>query len=219
MIRVAIIDDQELVRCGFRQLLSSQTDIDVVAEGATSEDAIHIADQDRPDVMLLDINLQGGPTGVNAARILKSRHPRMRLMALSACNYEVYYPRLLSLGCLNYATKDIDPRLFIQAVRDVYCGKIFVDPKIEAYLAEQKKRTNDSNPFNSLTERELEIAKMFWADCSAEAIAQQLHLSKRTVYTHKYKIYEKLGLSSDQGPISLYHMALRYGLADIHELP
>lgn len=210
MIRVALIDDQSLVRSGFCAMLSGDEYL-VVAEGETPEDAIRIVREHAIDVLILDIQLGDGPHGMNIARQLLSSRPAMQIIALSGGNYENYFHHLRDVGVKGFLTKDISPMLFFAAVNLVAEGIEYVDPALH-YLLEV---VDHGNPFQRLSRREMQVVEMLCQNLTPAEIARRLNISVRTIYQHKYNSLARLGLAVDDR-VSLVQLAIRHGVITFH---
>ncbi len=211
-IRILIVDDHTVVRDGLNALLSAESGMKVVGQAANGLDAVKLADETQPDVVLLDL-VMPSMDGVQAAREIKKVYSAARILVLTsfAENHMVF--SAIKAGASGYIMKDTSSDDLIQAIRDTYLGKAALGPDIARRLMEelQENGTVDNRP-NDLTEREVEILQHMALGRTNQEIADELYLSERTVRTHVTNILAKLGLSNRTQAV-LY--ALRQGIAHI----
>ncbi|MDO5050426.1 response regulator [Moraxella equi] len=208
-IKVLIVDDHELVRMGISRMLSDDSDIEVVGEAGCGETAVVMTRKFAPDVVLLDVNMPN-IGGVEATRRIKQLDENIKVMAVSSLVAEPYPSMLLKAGVDGYITKGTPIGEMITAIKKVKAGGKYFSHEIADVLA-QSVLDKKANPFDSLSEREKQVAMMV-ANCqSASEIAESLFVSVKTVNTYRYRIFEKLGVDSD---VKLTHLAMRYGLVN-----
>jgi len=191
-IRIAVIDDHPMFREGAVQSLTCIDGIEVVAEGATAADALKVAEEFRPDVMLLDISLPGG--GVEAAANIARTCPGVRSVMLTASESEVDVASALQAGARGYILKGSSGAEVVETVRAIYRGESYVAPCLAARLLIQMgKRTEvvASKPANDLTTREDEILALVSSGLTNKEIAIRLQLTERTVKHHMTSIMRK----------------------------
>ena len=207
MIRVVLVDDHELVRVGFRAILTRQPDIEVVGEAQDAEQALPMVRKLKPDVVLMDIHLPG-MSGLEAtARIVDGGGTRV--LAVTAQEERPFPRKLLEAGASGYVTKACKEEELLRAVRDVARGGRYLSHDGANALALDAISTNGATPFDALSPREFEVAVALARGESMRDIAGRLHLSAKTVATHKYRLLEKLGI---EGDVALAHLAPRHGL-------
>jgi DNA-binding NarL/FixJ family response regulator len=192
MIRIALVDDHELVRTGFRMILSREADIDIVGEAASGEEAVQLAKKLKPDVLLMDVHLPG-ISGLEATERIVRAQPKVRVIVVTMQDEQPFPRRLLEAGAAGYVTKACPADELVRAVREVAHGG--------RYLSNDVART--------LALDSLEVAMLLAAAESMQDIAARLHLSAKTVATYKYRVYEKLGVDSE---VALAHLAMQHGL-------
>lgn len=211
MIKVAIVDDHELVRCGLRRLLDDSDGIEVVAEGTSGEDAYQIARDSAPNVMLLDLKLEG-ISGLEATRKIVQSHPEVRVVMLTACSDDTYPSRLIKAGAQGYLTKGCEFDEVLMAIKSVSNGKRYITADVAQQLAfESMNPDGAGSPFAQLSERELEVATMIARGERVSAISDRLSLSPKTINTYRYRIFDKLEVNGD---VELTHLTIRHGLID-----
>lgn len=210
MIRLLLVDDHHLVRSGLLRLLSEEPDFEVAAEAATGEDAVRLARELQPDVVLMDINMPG-MGGLEATRRVLQNNPRIKVIAVSMYQDEPYPTRLLEAGAMGYLSKDSAADEVVSAVRAVAEGKSYVAASIASRLAVSLIKGSGGSPFDTLSQREMQVAMMVTQGRSTQAISDSLCLSPKTVSTYRYRVFEKLDVSND---VELTRMAMRYGMLE-----
>jgi len=208
-LRVMLVDDHAVVRGGFKVLLQTWDDVQVVAEADSGEEALRIHDSVGPDVVVMDIAM-AGMGGIEATKRLVAKHPQVRILALSAHEDTSYSKRAFQAGALGYLSKRTAPEVLIDAIRLVARGKRFIDPGIAQRMAMQDL-SGEADPLAVLSPREFEVFVQLARGQSVVAVAETLSLSVSTVGTHVHKIKQKLDVSNTS-EITL--LALRLGLID-----
>lgn len=209
MIRVLVADDHHLVRTSIAHLLNAEEDISVVGEAADGEDAITQARTLRPDIVLMDIRMPG-IGGLEATRKITRGMDETRVLVLTAFLEETFAQRLLEAGAHGFISKGSQHDEMVGAIRSVFDGHRYVSPEIAQRLV-LSRIDSQENPFDQLSQRELQVAMMI-VNCQKVAdISDRLFLSPKTVNTYRYRIFEKLGVHSD---VELTHLGLRHGLVD-----
>ena len=210
MIRVMLVDDHTIVRVGFRMLLqSADSDIEIVAEADSGEDALQQLAARPVDVVVLDLSMPG-MGGLEALRRLRARDARVRVLVLSAHEDTAHPRRVLAAGALGYLSKRSAPEALVQAVRQVAAGQRYIDPAVAQRLA-LAQLGDEPNPVDALSEREFAVFVQLARGASVQEIAEQLKLSPSTVGTHLYNVKQKLG-AGNQAELTL--TALRWGLIE-----
>lgn len=208
-IRVFMVDDHALVRAGMRMILSGETDIEVVGEAETGEEALPLIRRLKPDVVLCDLHLPGGMSGLEVTeRVVKGGHARV--IVVSVLEDGPMPRKLIEAGAAGYVGKGGDSAELLRAVRDVARGKRYLAAGIAQKLA-LSGIAGEQSPFDALSPREMEIAMLLVQGMRQEDIARRLSLSPKTVNTHKSRLFEKLGIKD---PIALARLASQYGLVD-----
>ncbi len=209
MITVLIVDDRKLIRAGIRRLLTEAKGIAVVGEAHSGEAALMHARNLRPDIILMDIQMPG-IGGLEATRRILNSLPESRVIALSVYNEGPYPARLLKMGVHGYLTKDCTADELVQAICAVHAGKRHLCGRVATTLALSLREQEPQNVLERLSEREMQVMQLI-AECFSVAdIAEQLHLSPKTVNTYRYRIYEKLHIKSD---VEIAVFAIQEGLA------
>jgi DNA-binding NarL/FixJ family response regulator len=197
-IRVALADDQALVRSGFAALLEAEDDLTVVGEAADGAEAVRLAARAEPDVLLMDIRMPG-LDGIEATRLIAAdpRLTAVHVIILTTFELDEYIFRALRAGAAGFLVKDTDAAELIRAVRTVAAGEALLSPGVTRRLiAEFAARTRDARPvpgLGDLTDREREVLALIAAGLSSEEIARRLYVSPSTVKTHAARAMMKLG--------------------------
>ena len=213
MISVLVVDDHDLVRSGITRMLADNPDIDVVGEASSGEAAIEAVRQRRPDIVLMDIRMPG-IGGLEATRKILRLDDSIRVIVVTACADDPYPTRVMQAGATAYITKGADLDEMVRAIRKAHSGQRYISPEIAQKMALKQlggdSEDQDESLFDRLSERELQIAMM--VDCQkVQDISDKLCLSPKTVNSYRYRIFEKLEISSD---VELALMAVRFGLLD-----
>ncbi|MFD8468851.1 response regulator [Streptomyces cyaneofuscatus] len=199
MIRVVLADDQTLVRAGFRSILSGEDDIGVVGEAADGEQAVALAHEQRPDVVLMDIRMPG-TDGLEATRRITTdpRLAAVRVVILTTFDMDDHVYGALRAGASGFLVKDTEPMELLHGVRVVARGDALIAPAVTRRLisefANRRKQPAPSPRLNALTEREREVMGLVGAGLSNDEIAARLVLSPATSKTHVSRIMTKLGV-------------------------
>jgi len=209
MIRVLIIDDHALMRSGVVRLLREASDIEVVGEAGSAEEGLSLAKRLAPDVILMDLHLPG-MSGLEATERLLRGNAKARVVMLTMQVEDPFPRRLLEIGASGYLTKACPHDELIAAVRKVAMGGRYLSPGIAERLAlSTLPGANAHSPFDLLTPRELDVALGLARGDDMQTIGRRLAISAKTVATHKYRVYEKLGVT---GEVAIALMALQFGL-------
>ena len=208
MIKVYLVDDHALVRTGVRRLLEDVKGLKVVGETDCGESAVRWCRDNQPDVVLMDINMPG-IGGVETTRRLLQTAPDTKVIAVSGLAEEPYPSLLLKAGAKGYITKGAPITEMVRAINKVMQGGKYFSADIAEQLASSYLSDTQQSPFDSLSEREMQVAMMVVNCISAQEIADKLFVSVKTVNTYRYRIFEKLAIDSD---VKLTHLAIRYGL-------
>ncbi|WP_312374363.1 response regulator transcription factor GacA [Stutzerimonas nitrititolerans] len=211
MIRVLVVDDHDLVRTGISRMLADVDGLQVIGQADSGEMAIRKARELKPDVVLMDVKMPG-IGGLEATRKLLRSYPDIKVIAVTVCEEDPFPTRLLQAGAAGYLTKGAALEEMIQAIRMVFAGQRYISPQIAQHLALKAfQPQSNGSPFDLLSEREIQIALMI-ANCQkVQTISDKLCLSPKTVNTYRYRIYEKLTITSD---VELALLAVRHGIVD-----
>ena len=208
MVKILLVDDHGLVRSGIRLILERVAGFVVVAEVKSGEDAIRYCRKDAPDIVLMDVNTPG-IGGLEATKQIVRMSENTRLICLSMHAENPIPAKVMQMGASGFITKDAESEEMIRAIHKVAAGQKYVSPEIAQQIAIGKLDFNDANPFEQLSDRELEITLMLVKGQRVPGIANSLNISAKTVNTYRYRMFEKLDISTD---VELTHLALRYKL-------
>ncbi|MCX6610173.1 MAG: response regulator transcription factor [Acidobacteria bacterium] len=207
--RILLADDHSVVRSGFRMILASQTDMEVVGEVANGREAVEQATALQPDVVIMDVTMPE-LNGIEATRRITAALPRTRILALSMHKDSVYVREILRAGACGYLLKDSGEGDLVSAVRAVARGEGYLSSGVsDAVLTDYRKHVTD--PIDLLSSREREVLQMIAEGKTNKEIAVTLNLSVYTVEAHRGRIMEKLNLHSTG---ELVRFAVRNGLID-----
>jgi two-component system, NarL family, nitrate/nitrite response regulator NarL len=195
-IRVVIVDDHVLFRDGLATILDAQDDLEVVGQGGSAEDAIRLARDLLPEIILLDLDMPGG--GLEVARVISNECPVTRIVILTASEDDDHLIAALKTGTRGYVLKGVAARELMRILRAVAAGESYVPPALAASLLLElhepgaASRSKHTNPINELTERERQILEGLAAGLSNKEIGQKLFLSEKTVKHYITNILQKL---------------------------
>lgn len=196
-ISVLIADDHALMREGLRKILSMEDKIDVAGEAQDGAAAAEMALVLNPDIVLMDINMPV-TNGIEATKIIKSKNPDIKVIALTIHDQEEYLFELIKAGASGYVLKDISPDLLIQAILGVNRGESFIHPSMTTKMLNEFSRLSTlsrqkNNPMG-LTRREYDVLRLVAHGDSNRSIADKLYISEKTVKNHLTNIFQKLGV-------------------------
>ncbi|MCE9622553.1 MAG: response regulator transcription factor [Actinomycetia bacterium] len=198
MIRVALVDDQEMVRAGFRMILESEPDISVVGEAADGREAIEVVRHSSPHVVLMDVRMPV-MDGIEATRLLVNSDSEARILILTTFDLDDYVYSALRAGASGFMLKDAPADQLINAVRVIAAGDALLAPSVTRLLIEEVSRrpaarTAVAPGLSELTDRELEVLRLMTRGLSNGEIAGHLYLGEATVKTHVGRVLSKLGV-------------------------
>ncbi len=208
-IRIVLADDHAVVRQGFKMILDAQPDMEIVGEAANGREAIELAEQLRPEIIVMDVAMPE-LNGIEATRRLAASTPHTRVLALSMHKDSVYVREILRAGARGYLLKDSVAADLVSAVRAVASGEGYLSPAVSNSVLDDYRR-HVTNPVDLLTSREREVLQMLAEGRTNKEIATILNLSVYTVDAHRGRIMEKLNLHSIN---ELVRFAVRNGLID-----
>ena len=210
MIKLMVVDDHDLVRTGIVRMLSDQNGVRVIAEASSGEQALQLAQDDEPDVVLMDVKMPG-MGGLEATRRLVRMSDAIRVVAVTVCEEEPYPSRLLRAGAAGYISKGADIEEMLRAIKVVHSGQRYISSQIAQEMALRPYTTADQTPLDMLSEREMQIMTMIVNCQKVQDISDKLCLSPKTVNTYRYRIFDKLGVTSD---VEMTVVAMRHGMLD-----
>lgn len=195
-ISVLLVDDHSMVRQGVKAFLVTQPDISVVGEAGSGEEAVKLAEQHVPDVILMDL-IMPDMDGVEATRRVKQVSPRSQIVVLTSYHEDEHIFPALKAGALSYILKDVSADDLASAIRKASMGEAVLHPRVAARVIKelQGKRADNLNPFTELSERELEVLKLIADGMSNAEMAARLVLSEKTIKGYVSNILSKLHLA------------------------
>ena len=203
MIRVLLADDHKIVRDGLKRILAATADVQVAGEAASGDETLALVKANAYDVALLDMSMPG-LAGIDLIKRLRSEKPALRILVLSMHGEHQYAARALKAGAAGYLGKDSAAEKLLVALRKVAAGGVYVSDAAAASLVSAERA-----PHQALSDREFEVLRLLAGGRSPSEVAEQLHLSVKTVSTHKANIQGKLGLA---GTADLVRYALEQKL-------
>lgn len=196
MIRLAIADDHPIVREGLRRIATDDAGISVAGEASTADELFRLLGAKPVDVVLLDVSMPGSAF-VETLRDLRQRHPSVKVLVLSVHPEDQWALRALRAGAAGYLTKDHSPEQLIAAIRRVARGGKYVSETLAEKLAGLVDNGGAHAPHERLSDREFEVLRALGGGMRVKDVAEQLHLSPKTVSTYRVRLLEKMGLSSE----------------------
>ncbi|MCK5113325.1 MAG: response regulator transcription factor [Phycisphaerae bacterium] len=213
-IKILLVDDHDILRGGLAAVLNNEPDMEVIAEANEGRSALDMVRQHNPDVIVMDVTMPH-LNGIDATTQICKAAPDMKVLALSMHGESKFVSRMLEAGAKGYLTKSCTPEELVSAVRTVHKGKVYLSPKIatvviQDYVAPEKVAPGPS--LEKLSSREREVLQLFAEGKTTKQIAMLMHLSPKTIETHRAHIMEKLGIHSIA---ELTKFSLREGLTSL----
>jgi len=191
MIRILLVDDHSIVRDGLKRILAATADLKVAGEAASGEAALALVKANDYDVAMLDMSMPG-LSGTDLIKRLKLEKPRLRILVLSMHGEQQYAARALKAGASGYLNKDSASELLLGALRKIAAGGLHIGDAAAASLLQ----SGDKPGHETLSDREFEVLRLLVEGLGPTEIGERLHLSVKTVSTHKTRILEKLNVRS-----------------------
>lgn len=221
-IRVLLVDDQSLIRMGFRMVLESADDIEVVGEAADGDTGMKMVKALKPDVVLMDVRMPN-MNGIEATAEIVAAYPDVKVLILTTFDLDEYAFGALRAGASGFLLKDAKPEELIAAIRNVAHGDATISPRVTRRMLEMfapmlpgeeesDAEDTDLSLLNSLTERETEVLKLIAEGYTNQEIAERLFISMTTVKTHVGNILEKIGA---QNRVQAVIFAFQHGLVEV----
>jgi NarL family two-component system response regulator LiaR len=210
-IRLMLVDDHPVVREGLLTLLSEAPGILCVGEAGSGEEALRVAFEAQPDVVLMDLVLPG-MDGIDATRALRAEHPRLQVVALTSFGDEKKVRSAIEAGAIGFLLKDVLKDELLRAIRNAAAGRPSLHPQAQGHLMHRVRKTEEPSPVETLTTREREILTLIARGRNNGAIAETLRLSRGTVKGHVSRVFQKLGVE-DRTQAAL--LAVREGLVTL----
>jgi two-component system response regulator NreC len=206
-IRIVIADDHAVVRRGLRQVLDAESGFEIVAEAGNFDDARRYVRGHHPDVLVLDLNMPGG-SSLEHIPSMRNEFPDTQIVVLTMQNESAYARQALSAGALGYVLKEAAEEELVEAIKRAAVGDTYLNPRLGARVAAEPP----PGPPDGLSEREVDVLRLIALGHTNTEIGEQLHLSVRTVETHRAHIQQKLSLATRS---DLVRYALEHKLVEI----
>ncbi len=204
-IKILIADDHSMVRQGLKQIVELENDIEVVSQASNGKEAVRLAMEMNPDIILMDINMPD-LNGIQALSELKTMGCQSKVIVLTIHAEREYLLKTVQLGAAGYVLKDADSDVLIKAIRNVYRGKTYIQPTMTTELIKefnQGSTTIEKPKHELLTKREVEVLELITEGMLNKEIAAQLYISEKTVKNHVSNIFKKLNVS-DRTQAAIY---------------
>jgi DNA-binding NarL/FixJ family response regulator len=215
-IKILLADDHKITREGLRALLEKQKDMEVVAEAKDGRTAVSLAEELRPEVVIMDVSMPD-LNGVQATRQIVGRVPNVKIIGLSMHSDSLFVTEMLKSGALGYLLKDCAFEELTQAIRTVIAGNTYLSPSISGVVVNDylhRLAKVDLNESDVLTDREIEVLQLMAEGNSTKQIALKLHISVKTVETHRRQVMNKLDIYTIA---ELTKYAIRKGLTSLEK--
>ena len=209
-LKIGIVDDHQIVRAGFREMLSGQPDMEIAFEAASGEDALDNIRSIGCNVLLLDISLPG-QSGIDVLRNVRQRYDEVKVLILSGYPEDRYALSMMRNGANGYLCKDCEAVELLTAIRQVSRGKRYLSARTAELLADEVTGDSIQEPHQNLSEREFQVFLKLSRGSSVSDIADDLNLSVKTISTYRSRLLEKMGVTSNA---ELASYAIRSGLIE-----
>ncbi|MDO8342327.1 MAG: response regulator [Cellvibrio sp.] len=212
MTKILVVDDHDLVRMGIVRMLADVEGYQVVGDAKSGEEAVTKARVLKPDVVLMDVKMPG-MGGLEATKKLLTVNPVIKIIAVTACDDDLYPTRLMQAGAVGYVTKGAEFTEITDAINKVIRGDLYMSNSIAQQLALRtfSGNNNQESPFEKLSQRELQTAMLIANGQKVNDIANTFCVSPKTVNSYRYRIFEKLAINSD---VELTLLAVKHNLLD-----
>lgn len=213
MTKILVADDHDLVRMGIVRMLADVPGFTVVGEAKTGEEAVRLAREQKPDVILMDVKMPG-IGGLEATKKVLAHNPNIKIIAVTSLADDMYPERLMKAGACGYVTKGANFDEMIDAIKTVVAGNRYMSNNVAQQLALRSFSGGKSgaSPFELLSERELQTAILIANGAKVQTIADTFCVSPKTINSYRYRIFEKLNINSD---VELTLLAVKHKILDI----
>ena len=200
LTRILIVDDHPIVRQGLERLIEAEPDLVIAAEAATADDAIQTIDREDIDFVILDVGLKKG-SGLDVIGQIRTRKPDLPVLILSMHQERFYAERALRSGAQGYLMKQNDPAEIVPAIRRILSGELYLSPALADELVRRAVdgKEEGGSQVEALSDREAEVVRYIGSGLSTREIAEELHLSAKTIESYRANVKRRLGLRSASG--------------------
>jgi DNA-binding NarL/FixJ family response regulator len=205
-ITILIVDDHKLIRDTWSFILNSDPRFQVIAESDSGKEAIDLAENNRPNIILMDINMSP-MNGFEATKEIRKVSPESKIIGVSMHSQPAYAKKMLQVGAMGYITKNSSKEEMIGAISEVAQGNKYICHEVKAILSEQILEDNEKPDINLLSQREIEIIELIKQGQSSKEIAQQLNITLKTVEVHRHNILKKLNLKNTAALVNFINNA------------
>ena len=205
-ITILIVDDHKLIRDTWSFILNSDPRFQVIAESDSGKEAIDLAENNHPNIVLMDINMSP-MNGFEATKEIRKVSPESKIIGVSMHSQPAYAKKMLQVGAMGYITKNSSKEEMIGAISEVAHGNKYICHEVKAILSEQILEDNEKPDINLLSQREIEIIDLIKQGQSSKEIAQQLNITLKTVEVHRHNILKKLNLKNTAALVNFINNA------------
>lgn len=205
-ITILIVDDHKLIRDTWSFILNSDPRFQVIAETDSGKNAIDLAENNHPNIVLMDINMSP-MNGFDATKEIRKVSPESKIIGVSMHSQPAYAKKMLQVGAMGYITKNSSKEEMIGAISEVAQGNKYICHEVKAILSEQILEDNEKPDINLLSQREIEIIDLIKQGQSSKEIAQQLNITLKTVEVHRHNILKKLNLKNTAALVNFINNA------------
>lgn len=212
LTKILVVDDHDLVRMGIVRMLADVNGFQVIGDAKSGEEAVNKARTAMPDVVLMDVKMPG-MGGLEATKKLLALNPHIKVIAVTACDDDLYPTRLMQAGAVGYVTKGAEFSEITNAISKVMRGDLYMSNSVAQQLALKTFGgvSNNDSPFEKLSQRELQTAMLIANGQKVNDIANTFSVSPKTVNSYRYRIFEKLNINSD---VELTLLAVKHNFLD-----
>lgn len=216
MVNIVVADDHDLVRMGIVRMLSDVPGFQIVGEAKTGEEAVKLAREKSPQVILMDVKMPG-IGGLEATRKILAYNDSIKIIAVTSLADDLFPERLMKAGASGYVTKGADFDEMIDAINTVMTGNLYMSNNVAQQLALRNFNgaKSSASPFESLSERELQTAILIANGAKVQTIADTFCVSPKTINSYRYRIFEKLNINSD---VELTLLAVKHKILDVDSI-
>lgn len=214
MTKIVVADDHDLVRMGIVRMLEDVSGFSVVGEAKTGEEAVKLARDQQPDVVLMDVKMPG-IGGLEATRRILAFSHHIKIIAVTSLADDMFPERLMKAGACGYVTKGANFDEMIDAIKTVVAGNRYMSSNVAQQLALRSFAGSAASPFEALSERELQTAILIANGAKVQTVADTFSVSPKTINSYRYRIFEKLRIHSD---VELTLLAVKHKILDIDSL-